>query len=151
MPLPIEPEYVASTLPDDLLAAIGSVIYKWGRIEYQLSNLIAIGFDLPKETGRALTIGMEVNVMCGVIRTLTFNDHWIKDDALCSEIKILAADVQDKSGDRHDYAHGVMGYNLDEPNTFARYLFKAAAHRIAPSSEKITAEGVRKIAGEANE
>ena len=145
----ISPEYVTDTLPSEFLEAIGEIIVRWGRLQWQLSNLLIVGFDIPKDTGRALTIGMEIGVLCGTVRTLTFNDTWINDKELRGHIQCLADDIRAKSCDRNNYAHGVFGFDIDEPNSFARYLFSAKEHRISPSSEKVTLEQLKKHASEA--
>ncbi|HEX9192716.1 MAG TPA: hypothetical protein VF871_03030 [Burkholderiales bacterium] len=134
------------TLPPELLAGIEEILYRWSRLEFQLGNLIVEGFSVPKDTGRALIAGTELNAKCGMLKALTFNERWIKDDELRKEIRNLADEIREKSGDRQDYAHGVFGFDLDGPNAFARYLFKTAAH--SPPSESITPEGLKAVAEE---
>jgi len=89
---------------------------------------------------------MELNAKCGMLKALTFNERWIKDDKLRTEIRDLADEIREKSDNRQDYAHGVLGFDLDGPNAFARYLFKKATHRIPPSSESITSESLKAAA-----
>lgn len=143
------PEIVADSLPQAIAAGIGLLIYRWGRLEYQLSNLIEVACDLQKDTGRVLTIGMDIKVKCSVLRTLTRTDRWVKDEDIRDEIKRLAREIVDKVSDRHDYAHGVLGFTMDEPNTFARYLFNAPEHRIDPSMEPVTPESLKELSDEA--
>jgi hypothetical protein len=146
---PITPEYVADTLPPDLLAAIGEIVVRWGRVEWQFSNLLALAFDLPKDTGRALLIGAEINVLCATARTLTLTNRWIKDDGLRTEVAGLSEDIRKKSKSRNNHAHGVFGFDIEEPNSFARYLFKEPHHRIAPGAEKLHLPELQKLATEA--
>ena len=146
---PITPEFVADTLPQNLLAALGDIVVRWGRLEWQFSNLLAMAFELPKDTDRALLIGAELNVLCATARTLALTDRWIKDERLRSELSALAEEIRKKSKNRNNHAHGVFGFDMEEPNSFARYQFKEPPHRISPSSEKLRLPQLQKLASEA--
>lgn len=147
----IDPPYVADTLPPNLLAGIGDIIVRWGRLQWQLANLVVVAFDIPKNTGLALTSGMDVGALCNAIRTLTWNNQWIDDDVLRKEISCLAGDVVNKAQVRNRYAHGVFGFDMDEPNSFSRYNFKAAKDNIFPSPEPLALEHLKTHAFEAQE
>jgi hypothetical protein len=146
---PSYPPYLADDLPPEMLQEIGKIIFLWGRIEYQLRRIITIGFDLSNETAGALIYGMTLQVICGAIRTLTENDHWIKDEWLLENIKKLAIDIQSKSAERNNYAHSLIGFHMENPNEFFRYLQKSPANRINPSAEKITINDLMEISKEA--
>lgn len=68
-------KYIADTLPKGYLEAIGDLVVRWGRLQWQLANLIAIGFDIPKETGRAFTNSMSVKSLCDVLLALVHTDR----------------------------------------------------------------------------
>ncbi len=135
---PIYPEIIADTLPPEYFAKIGEIIFVWARLEYQLGVLIREGYLIDKDTGRALTIGMDIGVACGVLRTLTYTNHWVEDKAVIKELRELVTDIKDKTEHRHQFAHVVVGCSENNYEEFSRYLFKAAEHRINPGHEIVT-------------
>jgi hypothetical protein len=137
-------------LSDDILRGIGDIITRWGYLQFQLGVIIRVALRLKKATGRVLTIGMEVGVLCGVLRTISKTDRWIKDKTIRAQIKTLANDVQNAVENRNNYAHGVFGAYTDEsPQRFARLLVRQAEHRVNPEWEVITPDSLKEIALEA--
>ena len=137
-------------LSDDILRGIGDIITRWGYLQFQLGVIIRVALRLKKATGRVLTIGMEVGVLCGVLRTISKTDRWIKDKATRDQIKMLAKDIQIAVENRNNYAHGVFGVDTDKsPQRFSRLLVKQAEHRVSPKWEVITPDSLKEIALEA--
>ena len=136
-------------LPPEILAGIGRIVAWWGYLQFQLGVIIREATKLRKETGRVLTVGPEIGVLCNIIRTITFSDYWIKDDAIRSDLQKLGEDVRKKSDNRNDYAHGVFGYKGDNPKVFVRHLMRLPSHRIVPDEEPITPESLKKFSDEA--
>lgn len=140
-------------MPQELLAGIGEIVVRWSYIDFQLGVLLREGFNISRKTANALIVGMEIKVLCGVIRTLTLSDEWIKDKALREDIAALGRAVEKKKINRHNYAHGVFSFAMG-PNdqlVFARYLLNDKGHRINPRSEKITWESLKELAEEARD
>lgn len=148
-----ESGFSADRMPQEIFAGIGEIIVRWSYIEFQLGVLIREGFNISRATGRALTTGMDIKVLCGVIRTLIAADEWIKDETLRAELAVLVRDVEDKKIDRHDYAHGVFGFTREAngPLVFGRYLLKEKRHRIKPDVVQVTPESLKIIAEEARD
>jgi hypothetical protein len=140
------PKYAADKLPKDLLAAVGEVIVRWGRLEYQVHRLLCVGFEVPNEAGRALTIGMSISSACATLRTLAAVDHWITDKKIRARIKDLQRDIQGEAERRHELAHGVFGFDLDTPNDFARYTFRLPAHKVVPDSIPVDLNDLHELA-----
>jgi hypothetical protein len=145
------PSFIADKLPPTVLKKIGEIIYRWSCLQHQFTHMIAYGFCIPIDVSRALTIGMELNVLCGVFRTMTLNDKWIKDAKLRKEIYKLSEDARKCSTERNNYAHSIFVFDLDEPNSFERYLVKKPEHRISPSSEKLDIKKLTKICKDTQE
>ena len=139
---------MTDTLPPELLAGIEEILYQWSRLEFQLGNLIVEGFSVPKDTGRNLPAGMKLNAKCGMLKALTFNERWIKDDKLRKQIRDLADEIREESDNRQDYSPGILAFYLHGPTAFAKYLFEKAVHRISPSSESVTPESLKAVAEE---
>lgn len=135
-------------IPQAILAGIGEVVARWGYLQFQLGVIIREISSLPKDTGRVLTVGPDLSVLCNIIRTFTASNHWIKDEKIRADLKNLADDVREKSSDRNDYAHGVFGFG-ENPNEFVRLLMKQPKHRIKPASEPLKVEDLKRIADDA--
>jgi len=147
---PVKANFTIDKLSNDILRGIGDIIARWGYPPFQLGVLIRVALGLRKATGRVLTIGMEVGVLCGVLRTISKTDRWIKDKTTRDQIKTLAKDVQNAVENRNDYAHGVFGVDTDKsPQRFSRLLVKQAEHRVSPKWEVITPDSLNQIALEA--
>ncbi len=144
-------KYSVDDLTPDILAGIGKIIAWWGYLQLQLGVIIREVTNVRKETGYVLTIGPDLNVLCTMIKTLTHSDHWIKDAGLRNDLAKFGKDVRDKSDHRNDYAHGVFGYQGDNPRIFVRHLFKSPPHRITPGTEPITPASLGKISDEARD
>lgn len=142
----IHPPYLADTLDAEGLQAVGDIIVRWSRLEWQLGNLLVVILGIPKDAGRVLTIGMEIGAIIGCLKTVTHNNHWIKSQTLRIEIRQLAKDVRSETEKRHAYAHAVFGIDLAGTNGYARYLFKEPPHRILPESEPLDLVEMRAIA-----
>lgn len=146
----IFPPYVADALPSELLVVLGEIIFRWGRLQWQLANMLVVGFEVPKDTGLVLTSTMDIGFLCDTLRALTYNECWVSDEPLREEIRRLAGDVKNKASVRNNYAHGVFGYDLDEPDSFARYIFRAKEKgEVVPAYEPVTLEKLRLDASEA--
>jgi hypothetical protein len=96
---------------------------------------------LNNDTGRVLTQGPDVSVLCNIIRTLTRSDHWIKDKAIRNDLEKLYKDVRDKAEMGNNYAHGIFGYD-EKKNTFIRHLFRSPAHRVTPGTEEMNVDSL---------
>jgi hypothetical protein len=142
--------YSIDNFPPDIIQGIGEIMARWGYLQLQLGVIVRVALALRKDAGRVVTVGAEVGALCGMIRTLTHSDHWIKDASIRRDLEALAEDVRKQSADRNDYAHGVFGQGA-EPGTFVRHLMRKPQHRIAPEEEPITAESLKKISDEARE
>lgn len=136
--------------PQDILAGIGTIVAKWGYLQFQLGVIVRYLSDLPKDTGRVLMVGAELGVLCNMIRTFTSSDRWISDTKLRDDLKRFARDVQDAASVRNDYAHGVFGLG-STPGTYIRYLIHSAEHRREPGEEILTADGLALIANRAQQ
>lgn len=136
-------------LPPEILSGIGAIIARWGYLQHQLGVIIRVALKLKKDAGRVLTVGMEINVLCGVLRTIAKTDQWVGDANVRDAIKKLAKDVQDAAENRNNYAHGVFGYTDSRPPQFVRFLFKQAEHRVNPEFEVITQETLKNYESEA--
>jgi hypothetical protein len=136
--------------PQDILAGIGEVVAQWGYLHYQLGVIIREVTRIQKDTGRVLTVGPELGVICSILLTLTFNDRWITDKKIRDDIRQLAKDVRDASDHRNEIAHGVFILG-ERPSTYARLLVKSNAHRIKPDEEPITVASLKRLAAEAHE
>ena len=147
---------IAGLLDDAHLRAIGDVIVRWSRLEWQLANLVVVILGIPKDAGRVLTGGMEINVILAALRTVTHDTHWIKDAALVKKIRKLASDVRDDTENRHNYAHGIFAYDFDAlagdgTMTFFRYLMKSAPHRISPDTVPVDVTEIQAVADAARD
>src|SRR5687768_8815410 len=89
--------FAADEMPQELLAAIGEIIVRWGYLHFQLHVTVREVLSLRKDTGRVVLIGPELSVLCNMLRTLTASDHWIKDKGIREEIEQLGKDVRDAS------------------------------------------------------
>lgn len=149
MAKPVKANFALNELSDDILKGIGQLIAAWGYLQFQLGVIIRVALKLKKDTGRVLTVGMEINVLCGVLRTISKTDHWIKHAGMREAIKKLVKDVQNAVENRNNYAHGVFGYTNETPRRFARLLMKLAQHRVNPEWDVITPDGLAELAIEA--
>lgn len=77
---PVPPSnFDVDRLPADILSGIGLIIGWWGYLQFQLGVIIRKAMKLQDDTGRVLTYGPDLKVLCNIIDTLTHSDHWIKD------------------------------------------------------------------------
>lgn len=142
---------LATKLPRPILADIGDVIVRWGTIEYQLHRLLCACYSLSNETGRALTVGMDIGVSCGLLRTAAKSSHWISDKSVREELKALAETVGKEKDRRHDLAHGFFGFDMDSPNSFARYRIRSADERVTPVAEPVDRKQLKQWSDTARE
>ncbi len=140
--------YIADTLPKEYLEAIGDLVVRWGRLQWQLANLIAIGFDIPKETGRAFTNSMGIKSLCDVLLALVHTDRWIKDHKMRNNITALSKDIIDKTAHRNNFAHGAFIFDLDSPDDFHRILSNKKKDVFPLSTEKITLDQLKQLTEE---
>ena len=137
--------YIADTLPKEYLDVIGDIVVRWGRSQWQLAKLIAIGFDIPKETGRAFTNSMSVKSLCDVLLALVHTDRWFKDDNMRTSISALSKDVMSTVEHRNIFAHGAFIFDLDAPNDFQRILSKKKKDVFPISTENITLDQLNQL------
>jgi hypothetical protein len=138
-------------MPQELLAGIGEIIARWGYLHFQVGVVVReVAQIADKKTGRVLTFGPELGVLCNQLLTMTKTDHWVKDATLRKEIETFAKNVQDAASHRNDYAHGIFGFG-EKPGTFVRFLMKAPSHRISPETEELTVQRLAELAKEAAE
>ena len=138
MPKKAPPSFAAYTLPTEHLAAMGDVVFKWGRLEYQISVLISECFEIPIETGRVFMHNAQISKLCGLLKSATATDHWIKDEPLRKEIGSFADAVNEKRNDRHGVAHALIGFNLASPDDYYRYNFASVKTKISPATELVS-------------
>jgi len=140
--------HAVDLMPQDILAEIGKIIAWWGYIQFQLGVIIREIAEIPKDTGRVLTIGPDIIPLCKMLSTFTENDRWVKEKSLRESIRKFANEVQNKADHRNDYAHGIFGYD-DKKRCFVRHLMKTRSNRIQPQIEAIKVEDLKKYSGEA--
>jgi len=145
------PQYVADTLPPEFFQRIGEIVFIGGRIEYQLSRIIARGFKLTNDAERALVIGMQLSTLCGNMRTLAYDEKWISDADLRADIEALAERVQANSGNRNAYAHAVVGYDEKAPSSLYMYLWNDKKHKSSPEKLRITKKSLQLICDESRQ
>lgn len=141
--------HIADKLPPNFLRVVGEMIVRWSRLQWQLSNLVAVGFNIPKDTSRAFTVRMSTGNICNLVLILTENDRWIKDDTLREEIKCLSKEIMNKVENRNNFAHGAFFFDLDTPNEFYRMVTNSKKNTITPSYEKIDVSQLKQLALEA--
>jgi hypothetical protein len=146
---PANTRFAIDELTPEILSGIGEIVARWGYLQHQLGVIIRVALGLKKDVGRVLTVGMELGVLCGVLRTLSKTDRWVKDEKTRNDIKKLANDIQEAAEHRNNYAHGVFGYTEESPTQFVRFLFKQAEHRVTPDIEIITPTSLKVFATEA--
>ncbi len=144
-------KYIATDLPSDISRIVGDIIYKSSRIQFGLTILIAHGFDIPEDTSRALTIGMEMHVLTSILRTLAFNDRWIKDETIRKQIIDLADDIKKLAEWRNTFAHGIFVLDAMNPESLEKYLVKNSSQRITPELKKVELEQLTEVASKAND
>ena len=149
MPKKTPPRFAADTLPPEYLTVIGEIVVRWGRLQYQLSTLVAVCFDTSVATGRAFTQRMEVSVLCGLLKTVTANSHWLQDAALRSEICLLGKEVNESRDNRNNFAHALFAFELENPNVFSRYIFKEPEHKFSPVAHEVKIDELQSIATQA--
>lgn len=137
-------------LPADILSGIDLIIGWWGYLQFQLGVIIRKAMKLHNDTGRVLTYGPDLKVLCNIIGTLTHSDHWIKDKGIRDDLKKLIKDVRDNSEKRNDYAHGMFGYD-EKKNVFIRHLLKTPAHRATPGTEEMTVDTLGEASDQARD
>jgi|GEM_PF-4579971 len=144
--------FAIDDLPGEILSGIGEIIARWGYLEFQLGVIVREIAELPKDTGRVLTIGPGLSSLCGMLRTFASSDNWIADESLRSKINKLVKDVQDKVPHRNNYAHGVFGFKKEgDEKVFVRHLMRGPSHSVAPDVEVVTQGNLKDLAQEAQD
>jgi len=137
-------------LTPEILTGIGEVVAHWSYVEFQLGVLIREALNISRATGRVFMADMRIHPLCEAARTVTLDSTWIGDEQIRKDITKLANDIDGTTQVRHDYAHGVFGFLIEEDsNALARYVQKGGRggrNRIEPDFEKVTPEGLKKIA-----
>lgn len=141
--------YAAENVPAEIKIGIGELITQWSYVAFQLGVVARVGFGLKHDVGFALLSTIDLQALCGILRTLAIG-HWIPDEELKSKIKQLADDVQKKKDRRNDFAHGVYGMveGKDGQPQFVRFCFRDGIKGKSPY-ELVTVDLLEKLADEA--
>ena len=148
--LPVRPSgFAAENVPTEIKTEIGELITQWSYVAFQLGVVIRVGFGLRPDIGFALLSTVDLQPLCGALRTLA-SGPWISDLHLKAEIEQLAADVQKKKDHRNDFAHGVYGMveAKDGSPLLVRFRFRDGVKGKSPY-EPVTIDLLRKHADEA--
>jgi len=148
--LPVRPSgFAAENVPVEIKTGIGELITQWSYVAFQLGVVVRVGFGLRAEIGFALLSTVDLQPLCGALRTLA-SGPWIPDPALRDEVEKLATDVQKKKDRRNDFAHGVYGMveAKDGSPLFVRFRFRDGV-KGKPAYERVTVDLLRELADEA--
>ena len=135
-------------LPHPYYAAIGEYIFLCSQLEYQISKIIWRAMDLDNKQGRTLTIGMKVNVLRGILTTITNTDRWVKNKTHLQEINVIRNQCREFSKLRIHLAYGVWGYLTggDKSNVALSYMKESNEKMLVKRDTSITdAEFHRRI------
>ena len=145
--------FSVSELPAKLLAGIGEIVARWGYLEFQLGVVVREIAGMPKGTGRVVTIGLGLGVLCRMVSNFSSTDHWIKDKKLREDLAKLAKDIRKCAPHRNEYAHGVFGTSqvMGGSKKFVRHLMGGSVYSATPDVEEITEESLASVPGEAKE
>jgi hypothetical protein len=147
---PVRPSgFAAENVPVKIKTGIGELIAQWSYVAFQLGVVARVGFDLRADVGFALLSTVDLQPLCGALRTLA-SGPWVSDERLKAEIEKLASDVQKKKDRRNDFAHGVYGLveAKDGRPLFVRFRFRDGI-KGKPSYEPVTVELLQQLADEA--
>lgn len=129
--IPVDP-------PKEYFLAVGEVAIRWSRLEYQMSVLARVGFNLGKDEQRSLIIGMDMTTLTGVLRAVA--KGWIKDKVLAQDLTTLADDIAKLRNRRGDLVHGLYGHWLAKPKSWQLFKLKSPKQRGNISTEEISPE-----------
>jgi hypothetical protein len=147
---PVRPSgFAAENVPVEIKTGIGELIAQWSYVAFQLGVVARVGFGLRPDVGFALLSTVDLQPLCGALRTLA-SGPWVSDEHLKGEIEKLASDVQKKKDRRNDFAHGVYGMveAKDGRPLFVRFRFRDGI-KGKPSYEPVTVELLQVLADEA--
>jgi hypothetical protein len=145
----IDPAFGDFSLPEPYLAKIGEIVVRWAFIEQSLRGLVMMSARIPYDLGRTLTVGMELTVLCGTLKTITSTGRFVLDADLRQRIRQFADDVRDSRDDRHGFAHGLFFFDIDKPVPLFRVLQRTAEHRLNPAQEAVPFEELERISEQA--
>jgi hypothetical protein len=134
-------------LPHPYYAAIGEFLFRFAQLEYQLNEIIWSALQLDYKTGRTLTIGSDVKVLCQTIKTIanTRRKIWIKDPTLIQEMNSIANTATSLRERRNAIAHGSWQSTTGQPIGAILHFMKN--DRILPRADKSIDD--RRIASDA--
>jgi hypothetical protein len=147
---PVRPSgFAAENVPVEIKTGIGELIVQWSYVAFQLGVVVRVGFGLRPDVGFALLSTVDLQPLCGALRTLA-SGPWVPDGPLKAEIEKLATDVQKKKDRRNDFAHGVYGMveAKDGSPLFVRFRFRDGIKGKLPY-EPVTLVLLRELADEA--
>jgi hypothetical protein len=152
MPIPInEPpaRFDIDKILPEILAEIGRIIAWWGYLQFQIGVIIRESTRLSKDVGFLVTIGPNLVDLCKAAKKITVSSHWVKDESIRSDLRILLGDIQRAAETRNAYAHGVFGFQKGTQDVFVRYFLDAKPECVSLSEEVLTIESLRKVSDQA--
>lgn len=129
----------AMDLPSKYYPAIGSFLFQYAQLEYQLHEIIWSALALPYTAGRVLTIGTDVKVLCAMITTITSdNPHaaWTISRTHRQEMNSIAGHARKIYGLRNTVAHGTWQHPPGKPQQVRLHSMKEHDVRIMPTINK---------------
>ena len=134
-----------SVLPDSYYVHIGSALQKWAILEYMLMTIIWEALKLDNKAGRALTVGMNIPTLTGILRNL--HRQWVTDPAITEDIRVLCNDIKEHVVTRNNLVHGIWTADHQAENRVPHLNYmKEAAQRILPHAEAVKPEQLRDFA-----
>jgi hypothetical protein len=140
-PLPTE---AIDSMPQELLAGIGEVVARWGYLHYQLNVIVRLALGVKREAALMLTNTGSLESTCRALDSIAGSDSWVGDADVRSRIKKLSEQISRKKRVRHDYAHGVFGFALDDNRTPSRWVIDRKSGLI--TTEPLTVQGLKQDA-----
>ena len=148
---PIRPSgFSPDNLSPEVLQGIGEVVACWSYVEFQLSVLIREALNISRTAGLVLMADMRIHPLCEAARAIANDPKCNGDAQIRADILDLAKAIDGRAQSRHDYAHGVFGFLMQEgANSLSRYITKKPHERIEPRREPVTVKNLKTIADEA--
>ena len=119
-------------LPQNYYDAIGEYMFRFAQLEYQLHEIVWMAIDLNYRSGRILTIGTDVRVLCGMIQTIRLAEiKWISK-ARTQEMNSIAGHARKQIVFRNTLAHGSWQAPKGDPKHARLHFMKEQHYRILP-------------------
>jgi hypothetical protein len=132
-------------LPPEHLQKIGDIIMKWSLIDFHIGRIIIAGFNIPFQTGRALTVGKMIKEKLNTLGILTKSEFWIKDNKIKDEIIKFSKTVNEYVCKRNCFAHGIFAIDLENSETYHIFSLKTSLGKPAIDTEELTLDGLQAI------